>query len=503
MTGPFPDLRSYLLSLEAAGQLKHVRKPVDKDWEIACIARLALEGAPAHEAYAIQFDQVVGHESPVAVNLYTTQAMYAAALGVRHGDVLDKWVAALEEPIAPIAIESGPVHEMFWEGDRADLNAIPAPVWTPGRDAGPYLSAAVVITKDPETGIQNLGTYRIQIHDGGTCGVFFGSRLQHGAMHHDRWRERGLAMPVAIVVGAPPAVSFAAGAKTAYGVDEMTLAGGLTGAGVEVVRGKTVDLLVPAHAECVIEGFLGDELREEGPFGEALGYMNDAAPAPVMRVTAITQRSGVIHHGYVQQLPPSDGHKVMEMGVIGPLWYYVTRRLKLAGIADLAIAQGSAGVAALVVQVKRSHVTKADGIGRSLARLNFGQKFITLVDEDIDIRDPETLQWALSSRVDPARDITLMDDVSTFQLDPSIILRAETDGLDIGAPPYRSSLAVINATVRCGVPEVSLPGKALMLRAEDGWHDTGLPPLATPSRLKTILENHSESDLHDPGPPKS
>ena len=163
---------------------------------------------------------------------------------------------------------------------------------------------------------------------------------------------------------------------------------------------KTVDLLVPARAECVIEGLVhAGTSREEGPFGEYLGYVNGAAPAAVVEVTAITHRSAPVHHGFVQQMPPSDGHLVMEMGVLGPLWFNLTQKLKVKGIRNLAIARGSAGLSILVAQIEKAHVSQSDRIGRLLAKFNSGQKFIYLVDEDIDIRDQDTLNWALSSRV--------------------------------------------------------------------------------------------------------
>jgi UbiD family decarboxylase len=279
-------------------------------------------------------------------------------------------------------------------------------------------------------------------------------------------------------------------------VDELEIAGGLAGVSLEVVVGKTIDLLVPARAEYVIEGWVSPGAQMmEGPFGEALGYMNLAAPAPVVDITAICHRRAPVHHGYMQPSPPSDGHIVMEMGVLGPLWYYLTQKLRLQGVRDLAIARGSAGLAILVVQLDRFHAHNAVTIGRTLAKINFGQKFIYLVDEDIDIRDQETLNWTLSSRVDPERDIQFISNISTFQYDPSILARAAADGKEVGAPPYQSSMAVVDATVKCTVPEISLPGRSLMQKVLDGWAETGLPPITPRKRIERLLATHSEKDL--------
>lgn len=491
MSGPFLDLPSFVAHLEGTGRLRRVKTAVDKDTELACIARWAMEGHRDEQAYALLFEQIRGHSAPVVVGLYATPAMYADAIGAAPGAVLEHWARALEQPIAPRVVDRGPVQQRGRTGDAVDLSEIPAPTWTPGRDAGPYLSAANIITKDPETGIQNVASYRVQLHDRRRLGLFFGSRLQHGAQHLAKWKARGERMPVALMVGGPPAVNFAAAAKTAYGVDELTIAGGLAGEAIDVIRGRTVDLLVPARAECIIEGFVDPDARQqEGPFGEALGYMNYAAPAHVIEVTAITQRDGAVHHGYVQQLPPSDGHLVWEFGVLGPLWYYLTRKLRMGSLRDMAILRGSAGVSALVVQLERRAEHDAARVGRALAKMNFGQKFIYLVDDDIDIRDPETVNWAVTARVDPARDIVLIDDATAFQYDPAVLARATRDGLPLGDPPYRSSIAVVDATVKCAVPDVALPARSAMAAALACWSELGLPPVTPRERLRRLLERH-------------
>jgi len=166
-------------------------------------------------------------------------------------------------------------------------------------------------------------------------------------------------------------------------------------------------------------------------------------------------------------------------------------------ILDLAILRGSAGLAMLVVQLERSHARDGAGksVGRTLAKIHFGQKFICLVDEDIDIRDQETLNWALSSRVDPECDIEIVQGVSTYQYDPSILARTETQGHQLSAPPYRSSIAIVDATLKCTVPEVSLPGRSLMRTVLANWEKTGLPPIAPRKRIERLLDVHSESGL--------
>src|ERR1700690_814755 len=209
----FLDLGSFLIHLEQCGRLHRVRKSVDKDWELACIARWAMESTADKDAYAILFEQVQDHSVPVVVNLYSTPEMYAAALGIQSENILQHWTRCLERPSSPTRVDSAPVQEIVHSGSDVDLLSIPAPVWTPGRDSGPYLSAASVITKDPETGIQNMGIYRMQIHDSTHAGLCFGSPMQHGAIHLRKYSERRQPMPVAAVIGAAPAVTFASAAK--------------------------------------------------------------------------------------------------------------------------------------------------------------------------------------------------------------------------------------------------------------------------------------------------
>lgn len=489
-SAPFLELNSFLAFLERSGRLRRVTKSVDKDWEIACIARWAMECTAEKDAYAILFEHVQNHTIPVVVNLFSTPDMYASALGIPADQILEHWTNALERPRQPTHVPSAPVQEILHLESHADLLSIPAPVWTPGQDGGPYLSAANVITKDPETGIQNMGVYRMQVYDSGHAGLYFGGKMQHGAIHLRKYTERRQPMPVAAVIGVPPVVTFASAAKIPYGVDELSIAGALAGSTVEVVRAKTSDLLVPARAECVIEGFVRpDTFREEGPFGEYLGYVNRAATASVLEVTAITHRSAPVHHGFVQQMPPSDGHLVMEMGVLGPLWHNLRRKLGVNGVRDLAIARGSAGLSILVVQIEKAYVAESAHIGRVLAKCSSGLRFIYLVDEDIDIRDQVALNWALSSRVAGAHDIEFAKSFEAFR---SNFSSPSGNNVDKAEPtPIVSSVAIVNATMKGVMPEISLPNPPLMFKVLENWSETGLPPIVPRRRLEMLLKARS------------
>lgn len=490
------SLRCFTSQLQRAGRLKHVEAEVDKDSEIACIARWVIECVPPQALYALQFDNVKGYADPVVLGLFSTREFYAAALDIEAGQILNHWSGALKNPIPTTLVDDGPVLETVRTAD-ADLSKIPTPTWTPGRDAGPYISSGGVITKDPETGIQNLGVYRLGQHGPRRMGLFFGSEKQHGAMHLARYRKAGRPMPVAVVIGGSPAVNFAAAAKTVYGVDELEIAGGLADQSVEVVAGRTVDLRVPADAEYVIEGHVGPEtLAMEGPFGEAYGFMNGSTPAPVIEVSAICCRRNPLFHGYVQQLPPSEGHVIWEYGLLGPLWFYLRERLGLDALIDMAIAPGAAGLSMLAVQVDCADPKEVGRILDVVSTLNFGQKFIVAVNRDIDIRDPQSLMWAISTEVDPERDTRILNDVQTYLVDPSVLARNGLRAEETPAGPFASSMMLLDATQKCRIPEISLPGKTRMMQVLRRWEELKLPQLSIRGRLQRLLETHSESDLY-------
>src|SRR5438067_635606 len=192
---PFLDLRSFVDFLDHSHRLKRVRQEVDKDWQIACISRWAVESMHGNNGYALMFENVKNHTDAVVVNLYFNYEIYAAALGIQADGVLEHWAGALAHTYKSVLTTHAAVQEVVRTAGKCDLLEIPAPVWTPGRDAGPYLSAANVITKDPDTGIQNVGNYRIQIHESKRAGLFFGTEAQHGAIHYAKYCKRSQPMP--------------------------------------------------------------------------------------------------------------------------------------------------------------------------------------------------------------------------------------------------------------------------------------------------------------------
>jgi UbiD family decarboxylase len=496
------SLRDTLLDFVSLGWLRDVARPVDKDWEIACIGRLACESTGEDDAYAIRFLDVRGHDMPVVLGLYASRRQAARTLGVAPAALWERFAEALAAPIAPRLASDAPVKQVILRGDAVDLGRLPVPVWTPGRDRAPYFSSACVVTAERESGIPNLATYRVELQGPRRLGLFFGSERQHGAMHLAGFEKRGEPMPVAFALGAAPAVSYAAAAKVRYGLDEMTIAGGLLRRAVPLVRCETSELLVPADAEIVIEGRVRPgERGDEGPFGEALGYMEGVAPAAVVDVTCLTHRSDAVFHGLVQQLPPSEGHLLMEIGLAGSLWHYLRRQARIEGIRDLGIVPGAAGVSALAVAVRRGDRESVERVVRVLSSMHWGQKLVVVVDDDVDVHDPASVFWALTSRADLARDVRTQEKVPLFQRDPDAFRRAhEAPAAEPDAALLGTKL-IVDATVKSDCMAVALPTRDFMRRARAGWGSTGLPALGGTRRLERLLDAHPEPGIEAPLPP--
>src|SRR5271163_2381186 len=270
---PHRDMRDYLAVLEQHGKLKRVTKQVDRTWEPAALAKWMFQALPDAARFGLRFDDVAGSKMALVTGaLGASTHTVALALGVEPDAINDKLVEALNNPIAPRAVAAGQCQEVVLTGDQVRLSDLPIPVWTPGKDAGPYITT-IVVNRDAKTRHQNMGVYRTQVLDDRRVVINLAPGRQ-GFMCAKTWLDQGKPAPIAWVIAAEPAVHLATVANLKYGQDEIELAGGLKGAPIELVRAKTVDLLVPASAEIIIEGeVLPGETAPEGPFGEFAGYM--------------------------------------------------------------------------------------------------------------------------------------------------------------------------------------------------------------------------------------
>jgi UbiD family decarboxylase len=478
----YRDMRDLIAVLEQCGKLRRVTKSVERDWELACMARWMFQGLDEADRFGLLFENIEGFETAVATGVIgSSREAYAIALGVEPDEINDKWVEALCDPIAPCISAAALCHEVVNMGDDADLDRIPIPVWTPGKDAAPYISCPV-ITRDADNGVYNVGVYRTMIVDGRTAVINLGAG-RHGMRCVQSYWDRGEPAPIAWAVGAEPVVNLAAVANVPYGTDELAVAGGLAGEPVELVPAKTIDLLVPATAEYIIEAEIRPgEIAEEGPFGEFAGFMNDAMDKrPVAHITAITHRRNPIYYGFISQMPPSESTTLQSIGYAGLITKMLRHDLGHETVKDVHVDFTFGGqMAHGTIAMKPRHPRHAKQVGRIVADATT-LKRVTVVDDDIDIRDPMHMAWAMNSRFSPARDTVIIDDTfAPGTMDPTLEV---VDGVT-----EPSSKIVCDATQKRTRGTYSLPSKELMNKALESWSEAGLPEFAVPKRARSMIE---------------
>jgi UbiD family decarboxylase len=467
----YQDLREYLQALEKAGKLKRISREVDKDWEISAVARVAFQNIPEKERPALMFENVRGYDIPVVVGvLGGSRAIYALALNTRIEEIASKWAQAQKNPLDPVIVNTGPCKENILTGNDVNIFQFPVPVWTVGEDPGPYLTAPFVVTKDPETGIRNVGTYRCQLKERDKLGVWI-NFVQHGRRHVEMNNARNRPTPVAIVLGADPTVGLTSVSRMAYGLDEFAVAGSLRGKPLELVKCETCDLEVPAHAEIIIEGeFLANTLEKEGPFGEYPGYMGAEADSYVMKIKCITYRHKPIYQAFLSQMPPSESSCIRGIGREMGIYKHLVHDLRLP-VKDVYLLESGGSSAYLAISIKQEHEGQAKHVMWAAWSVDptLG-KFTVVVDDDIDIRDPFALNWALSYRVQPHKDVQIIHGTPAVRLDPS---QASEEVPQLDTSRRLSSKMGIDATKKHRYPLVALPPKEHLLKVREQWKEYG------------------------------
>ena len=478
-TRGYNDMQDHLMALEAAGLLNTIDAPIDKDSELVPLVRWQFRGGiPEAERRAFLFTNVIGGDGrvfdvPVAVGALAGNAeIYAVGMGVPVDEIGSCWSNAIAHPIAPVVVENPACQKIVFEGadltSGKGLDALPVPVSTPGYDSAPYLTATACVTRDPDTGIQNLGTYRGGLKAPDRIGLkLFINLGQGGTAHWEKYRARGEAMPIAMVIGCPPPVSYAAPQKLAKDVDELGVAGGIVGAPIRVAKARTSDLLVPAEAEIVIEGLLDPEYFEpEGPFGESHGHINLEEFNFILNVTAITRQSNPVFTSIISQVTPSES-SVIKRVAYEPLFFdHLTGHLGVRGVKRVAMHEPLTNLRkVLVVQFER--FASRTEIWRALyGAMSFQApvgKYLIAVNEDIDPDNLDAVFWAMSYRANLAEDCELMRH------------RPLGHGPKSGAD--EDATLLIDATLKADMAPVALPKREYMEHAKELWEQLGLPPL--------------------------
>src|SRR3989454_6478261 len=446
----YRDLRDFLSQLERAGELKRVRAEVDPKLEMTEVcSRVLKAGGPA-----LLFEKPKGHVIPVLGNLFGTTRRVALAMGAEPGaepretlrdigkllaflrepeppkgfrDVLERWIPIGRQVMhmAPKEISGAPCQQVVWEGRDVDLARLPVQTCWPD-DAGPLITWGLTVPRGPRKARQNLGIYRQQLiapdklimrwlpHRGGAIDF----------SEHSEARP-GEPFPVAVALGADPATILGAVTPVPDTLSEYQFAGLLRGARTEIVKCITHDLQVPASAEIVLEGFIrpdaadptGYESALEGPFGDHTGYYNEVERFPVLTLERITMRRDPIYHSTYTGKPPDEP---AVLGVALNEVFVPLLQKQVPEIVDFYLPPEGCSYRMAIISIKKSYPGHAKrlmfGVWSFLRQIMY-TKIVVVTDSDVDIRDWKDVIWALTTRVDPARDLTIVERTPIDYLD--------------------------------------------------------------------------------------
>ena len=483
----YEDFRAYLEALQRRGKLHRWSRRVNKDTELMPLMRLQYRGVPDDHRQAFLYENVIDSRGRryglrVATGMYgASRDIAAIGLGCADGAAIyEKWRSALAKPHAPRTISDAPVQEIVYTGSSLKnfgVTGLPAPVEEPGFSGG-IRATAPFITVDPETGIRNVGMY--SGHFRGEDRLIAGIAPTHHAIlyHHRGAVTRKEPLPVAIVLGALPDVNFVSAANLPYGVDELSVAGGIRERPVDLVPCKTIPLEIPAEAEIVIEGEMSIDRRERGePFSDYPGYlMVEREFRAVIDVKAITMRRDAIFTAILVGLPPSESNGISRTCREMMLYNHLRYGCAMPEVLEVCCPEMGGGWNWWVIRMKKSHPSKPKQALHAAAGMDPTSKMIIVVDDDIDPKDPEMVMWAMSFAMQPHQDAEIITGRVPL-LDPSAhaLMRGREERSFPGA--VGCSGLLIDATRKGAFPPVGLPKKSYMENALRIWREAEMPKL--------------------------
>jgi 4-hydroxy-3-polyprenylbenzoate decarboxylase len=420
----FKDLQGFITFLESKNNLRRISAPVTWELEIAEISDRVIK----NDGPALLFENVEGYDVPVLINMFGSNQRIAWALGVEHLDELVDRVQKLlgmvqggppEGPlnklrslgelvrlasIRPKIIRNAPCQEVILEGEDVDLFQFPILKCWP-LDAGRFITLPLVISRDPETGVRNVGTYRMQLYDKRTTGMHWQTHkvgAHHSRIAHERSQER---MEVAVALGGDPATIWTGSAPLPPGMDELLLAGFIREDPVELVQAKTIDLEVPAHAEIILEGYVyPGELRTEGPFGDHTGYYSPEEEYSVFHVQAITHRRKPIYPTIIVGRPVQEDYF---MGKASERFFLPILKMLLPEIADIHMPAEGIFHNLVIVSIKKEYPGQAHKVMHALWGIGLLMlaKTIIVLDDFVNIQDLSEVAWRVANNINPIGDI--------------------------------------------------------------------------------------------------
>ncbi len=419
----YKNMRKFIEALEAGGELRRVKAEVDAELEITEIAaRVSKAHGPA-----LLFENVKGYKHPLLINAFGSYkrmqmalscgsfdevaARIEANLKMKPPDTLAgkiKMLFTLKElaGFVPKKASSGPCQEkVFTDGPLLDRLPI-LKCWP--EDGGPFVTLPCVVTKDPESGLQNLGMYRMQKYDNTSTGMHW-QYNKDGTRHFDKYKKLGKRMDVAVALGGPPSVTYAATAPLPPDMDELMFAGFLDSQAVEIVKAKTVDLYVPAEADFVIEGYVDPaEEKVEGPFGDHTGFYSAADKYPVFHVTAVTCRNDAVYPATIVGKPPMED---CYMAKATERLFLPMLKMVVPEIVDMELPMEGVFHNCALVSIDKKYPGQAKKVINALWGLGqmASTKFIAVFDKDVDLRDGSTVLWKLLNNTDPKRDLLMSE----------------------------------------------------------------------------------------------
>lgn len=403
---PITTLRDWLDHLAARDRLAVIRPEISLHFELAAIAK-RFDG---HKATL--FPRPGGHAMPVISGLLSDRQWIADAMGVDLSEVLARFQDAALNPLPWKEVKSAPVQEIVHH--EVDLGKqLPLPTHNE-YDSGPYITAGLLITRNPVSGVQNVSIHRLQLSDFNRLGVLLLPRHTH--MFYEMAERSGDPLDVAIVIGVDPLTLLSSQAIAPIDFDELTIAGALHGAPLPVVKCLTSELRVPAEAEIVVEGRLLPNVRElEGPFGEFPQYYGEPAMRHVIEVAAVMQRRDAIFHTIV-----GGGLEALMLGAIpreATLLAHLRR--SFPNVRDVHLARGGLCRYHLYVQIVKRQEGEAKNVMMGAFAGHYDVKHVIVVDEDVDIHDPAEVEWAVATRFQADRDLVIVQESQGSKLDPS------------------------------------------------------------------------------------